>query len=201
VQVPWCLYRQQGRKLQTFNALEEYPMKNLMFPLLFVLGGCIIYDHNGKCHDCDFDTGFSDEPGTGNNNGNNNGGNQDDSSASDDSGEPTESVPQEASFTLTPNSATGGDTLIASLTAENFDLTTVASTEFFGSVDVLASENRGTEILFTLSIPADAATGTADLVLVLADGTVELLDDVLSITAAEGASPAGEDSGTGDGCQ
>lgn len=175
-------------------------MKTLMFPVLFLLGGCIIYDHDGKCRECELDTaGLSENGGNGGNNGGNNGG---DDTATDDSGTDSagdDTAPPETTFTLSPNTATAGDVVIASLTATNFDISTVASTEFFGDVEVLASENRGTEILFTISIPATAPSQSADLVLILNDGSVELLDDVLAITAADGSGSTGSDPSNGGG--
>lgn len=149
-----------------------------MLPFALLLSGCIIYDHTGKCRECGWESTDSGTPGDSNDPG-------------DSSGEDSDVDPEEASFTLTPSEGLIGSVFITSLTAENFDLSTVAETSFYGEVELLATQNRGDEILLTVSIPADAAVGSADLLLVMEDGSARMLEDILSLVTELSEDPAG----------
>jgi hypothetical protein len=160
-------------------------MSRLPFLLpLALLGGCVIYDTHGKCPHCDndWDSGdwWSDTGDTDGSGG--------DTDTTDDTGTTgdTDTTPDaDVAFTLTPSVGEVGATFIASLTASSeFDLTTVQSLEFYGDVDVLATEARTSEILLSLSIPAAAAPGTADLLVLLPDDRVSFLPDALTIVSA-----------------
>jgi hypothetical protein len=172
----------------------------LLLPLL-ALGGCIIYDHAGKCPRCDRwdDTGdwwADDTAGGGDTDG-------DDTDGDDTDVGDTGDAAADPAFTLSPSEGEVGTTFIASLTAgDGFDLSTVQGLEFFGGVDVLASETRPTEILLSLSIPDTTAPGTADLLVRLPDDQVAFLPDALTIVAAgtgDGTGGDGTDGGTDSG--
>ena len=163
----------------------------LLLPFL-ALNGCFIYDgtmcrghHEWGC--------MTDEDGvTG-----------DTSGLTDDTAEP---VP-EAIFQLDPNEASGGDVFIASLTAENFDLSTITAIEAYGPATVAAVSNRGDEVLLTIAVSADAAEDeTVDLLLSVGDDAV-FAEDILLLHAAsddgsgsgDGGNGSGEDCDTGSG--
>lgn len=164
--------------------------------LAFFLSGCIVYDHGGKCHDCeDWDTGFGTDPQVG--------GNTDDTAGNTDTSTDTANEGDSRSFSLSPSQGNPGDTLIASLTADNGDTSSISNLHFYGEVTVLASENRGDEVLLTLSIPADASSGTADLLLEFEDGSAQMLDDIFQIGEGGAGTQGGDPNGgtdTGSGC-
>ena len=88
---------------------------------------------------------------------------------------------------------------ITSLTAENFDLSRVAESSFYGDVELIATQNRGDEILYTINVPADATVGSVDLLLVMEDGTARMLEDVLSLVTELTEDPNGTGGGSGGG--
>lgn len=147
----------------------------LLLPLF--TSGCIIYDGTcgpkGDCHWWDEDTADRDDQGLGG-----------DTAAAD------------PVFTLDPNEIEGGSVAILSLTAENFDLTTVTEVELFGEVALVASANRGDELLLTVSADDAAVDGTADVLLHVGDD-VEFLEGILTVHAATPDDGSGDD-GSGD---
>ncbi len=162
------------------------PTRILALLLLPALSsGCILYDGTcggpkGECRwDHDGDGVTEDTAGLG-----------DDSAAA------------EASFTLDPAEATAGDTVIVSLTAENFDLSTVTEIEAFGDVALLAAAVRDGEILLTLRVAADADEGAADLLLHVGDDA-EFLEAAFTVHAAATDDGNGGNGGTdtGDDCE
>lgn len=141
------------------------------------LSGCILYDSNGKCHECgpdelQEDTGaLQDEPDV-----------------------------EPHAFALSPSEAALGETFIASLTVEGpFDLLSIGELEFFGGVEVIATDNRGDELLMTLLVHQDATLGPADLLLRLADGQVELVEGALLVSVDGGSGGNGTDDDTDSG--
>ena len=101
-------------------------------------------------------------------------------------------------FTLDPAELEAGSTTIVSLTAENFDLSTVEGVEAYGPVDVVATSNRGTELLLTVVASAEAADGqTADLLLEVGDEG-EYIEDAFTVRVPEDGS-GGTD--TGEDCE
>ena len=165
---------------------------NVLYPMLsfvFLLGGCIIYDRTGKCPECTWEDsgGESGDPS-------NPGGDPNESGGDDSGGEVAD-----ASFLLSPSEGLIGSVFITSLTAENFDLSTVAESSFYGDVELVATQNRGDEILYTINVPADASIGSADLLLVMEDGTARMLEDVLSLVTELTEDPNGTGGGSGSG--
>lgn len=157
-----------------------------LFPLFLLAPlatGCVIYDRTG-CgkHDGDACSIEGDTAGL-------TGGGGDE----DDTAEPEAPA---ATFAVDPAELETGSTTIVSVTAENFDLATVESVEAYGPVEVVATTNRGTELLLTVVASAEAADGqTADLLLVVGDEG-EYLDEVFTLRAPEdgsGGSDTGED--------
>jgi uncharacterized membrane protein YgcG len=163
-----------------------------MLSFTLLLNGCIIYDHTGKCRECTWEDSGGESTDSSDPGGDSNG------TGGDDSGGEV----AEPSFVLSPAEGLIGSVFITSLTAENFDLSTVAESSFYGDVELIADQNRGDEILYTLSVPADAPVGTADLLLVMEDGTAKMLEDVLSLVEVlteEPDDPNGSGSGGGSG--
>lgn len=159
-------------------------------PRLFLLllgplaTGCVIYDRTGcgKHHgdDCEVE---GDTAGL-------SGGGGGDDTADDEAPAPI--------FTLDPAELEAGSTTIVSLTAENFDLSTVEGVEAYGPVDVVATSNRGTELLLTVVASAEAADGqTADLLLEVGDEG-EYIEDAFTVRVPEDGS-GGTD--TGEDCE
>lgn len=172
----------------------------LLLPLAALLGGCIIYDTQGRGRDKDED-GWWDTGDTG---GRPDGDTDVDPGDTDGAG---------FAFTLTPSRGEVGTTFIASLTAtgEAFDFATVQDVDIYGDADVLAMEARPGELLLTLAIPASAAPGTADLLLHLPEDRVEFLGGALTIVApgtiddeepadGSGDDGTGTDPGDSDSC-
>ncbi|MSQ02378.1 MAG: hypothetical protein EXR71_10895 [Myxococcales bacterium] len=104
-----------------------------------------------------------------------------------------------ATFTLDPDQAEAGETVIVSLTAENFDLATVTEVEVFGDVTLLAGAAREGEILLTLGVDADADEGAADVLLHVGD-EVEFLEAAFTVHAAGTDDGSGGSGDTGDDC-
>jgi hypothetical protein len=102
-------------------------------------------------------------------------------------------------FALAPSEAAAGTTFIASLTVEGpFDLATIESVEFTSGVQVLASENRGTELLMTIQIPDNVPEGPTDLLLRLSGDQIELFENALTVLAVDGSGgTGGTDTGSG----
>ncbi len=141
------------------------------FPLVALLGsGCIIYDDVERCkgHDCEDVETTDDTAGL--------------------------EVP-DPSFTIDPSEVEAGSTFIATVTAENFDLSTVESVEVFGPASLLAEQNRGEELILTVTIDATAAV--ADEVDIL----LHVGSDVLLIEAAITVNAEAPDSGHDDDCE
>lgn len=167
-------------------------MKIALLPVLALLGGCIIYDHD-KCPNCDTDFDSGVDHG---NPGNHQTG-DDTATQTDDTGTTT---PAETHFYLDPDYGSPSATIITSLTADNFDLNTIANVRFYGDVNILAQSNRGTELLLTLQVPPNAALGTADLLLELNDGTARLIEKAFTIVEDGAGDPDpnnGPNGGTG----
>lgn len=141
------------------------------FPLVALFGsGCIIYDDVERCkdHECDeIDVG-DDTAGL--------------------------SVP-DPSFSIDPSEVEAGSTFIATVTAENFDLSTVESVEVFGPASLLAQQNRGEELI--LSVTVDASALVADEVDIL----LHVGSDVLLIEAAITVNAEAPDTGHDDDCE
>ena len=145
-------------------------MRTALLALLLPLQACILYDGDCKegrdCPDGHDDTGDGDDD------------------SGDDPADDTGHEPPPWAFVLQPSEAEAGDVFIASLrfegdTAPAYD--TVTSIEFFGDVDIWASDVRSWEILLTLAVPADARQGTADLLVRFQDVQAAWGEDVLSI--------------------
>ena len=150
----------------------------LLLPTAFC-SGCIIYDDNCKgrnAWECEveaFDDGLS-------------------------ATQENEAQVPAAVFSLNPSEATAGETFIASLTAENFDLSTVGTVEIFGNAGVIATQNRGDELLLTVTVSADAQPGdVVDLLLNVGNDAV-FVEAALSIVdpaeTGQGEEGGGEDS-------
>jgi uncharacterized membrane protein YgcG len=104
-----------------------------------------------------------------------------------------------ASFTADPDELLIGSTTIVSLTAENFDLSSVDEVDAYGPIAVIAISNRGDELLLTVVADADALDGdTADLLLTVGDGA-EYVDDVFTLRAELSEDGGGDDGGDGSG--
>jgi len=161
---------------------------SLLVPLA-LLSGCIIYDTRaGKCPGCDNEDDRDDTAGGPDTAGDSDG-------TSDTAGDVAES-----SFTLTPNVTDIGTTFIASLTTDTgFDFATIAGVELYGDAEVLATEARADELLLTVSVPASAAPGTVDLLLLLPDDRVEFLADALTLVVAGSDAPSETEGGSGGG--
>ena len=162
-----------------------------MTRFLLILGpvsltsGCIIYDNVGKCgrgdQTCtwDEDSASADTSGLG----------------VGDTGETGEEAPA-AVFLLDPNEATAGETVIASLTAENFDLGRVTHVESYGAATVTASALRPDELLLTVAADAGAAEGeTMDLLLEVGDDEAQFLPAIFTVHAQSGGGNGGTDTG------
>lgn len=147
---------------------------------LTTLNGCIIYDGTMCRGHHEWGCTVDDDGVSGDTSG----------LTGDDTAEPA----PEAIFSLDPSEASGGDVFIASLTAENFDLSTIDAVEAYGPASVAAFSNRGDEVLLTIAISADAAEGeTVDLLLSVGDDAV-FAEDILLIHAG-----TDEGHGSGDG--
>ncbi|MFZ5482571.1 MAG: hypothetical protein ACOZNI_37760 [Myxococcota bacterium] len=161
-------------------------MTRLLLPLA-ALGGCIIYDTDGKCARCGDDGDWYEDTG----------------SLGDDDGDgrgDEDPVEEEVTFSLDPNEAVAGDTFIAGLvvTEGEFDLGTVDSVEFFSGVSVCTSSLREAELLLTLVVDGQALPGEVDMLLHLADGDVVFVEGALTIVDPNADDGSG-DGGTGDG--
>ncbi len=106
--------------------------------------------------------------------------------------------------TLSPHAAVAGSTLIVSMNATDAfpgSLDDIVDVRFFGSanIEVLAKLPRGpSEFLLTLEIPGDAAEGTQDILIELADGNAELVSDAfLVVTSADDLPADDEEPGSG----
>lgn len=155
-----------------------------LFPLFLLAPlatGCVFYDRTG-CgkHDDDACSIEGDTAGL----------------TGGGSGDTAEPEAPAATFAVDPAELETGSTTIVSLTAENFDLATVEGVEAYGPIEVVATNNRGTELLLTVAASAEAGEGqTADLLLVVGDEG-EYLDDVFTLRTPEsgtGGSDTGED--------
>lgn len=156
-----------------------------LFPLFLLAPlatGCVIYDRTG-CgkHDDDACSIEGDTSGLTSGGGN---------------GDTAEPEAPAATFAVDPAELESGSTTIVSLTAEHFDLATVEGVEAYGPIEVVATTNRGTELLLTVVASAEADDGqTADLLLVVGDDG-EYLDDAFTLRTPEagsGGSDTGED--------
>jgi hypothetical protein len=182
---------------------------------LFLLGGCIIYDtHDGKRGHGDGwwgDTGgWEDSDGDGipddedtadgdadaDTDADSDADSDADADADSDTDADTDTDVIEVSFTLDPSTVDAGTTFIASLTASaEFDYSTIVEIQAYGDASLLATYIRADEALLTLEVPS-TGDGTVDFLLLFADGSVQLLDDALTIVAA--AAPEGGGTDTGD---
>lgn len=105
-----------------------------------------------------------------------------------------------AVFTLSPDEASAGETFIAALTADNFDLSTVGSIEVFGNATVVATQNRGDELILTVTVSAEAQPGdVVDFLLnvgndaVFVEAALSIVDPATS--EGEEGEEAGEEGG------
>lgn len=161
-------------------------MRNLVFALAPLLGGCIYYENNsGWDDDCDGACDWWDDDGDG---------------IVDDDEDPdvddTDAVDETPAFSLaiTPSSIAQGETDVASLVAEGeFDLGTVAAVTVLGPVAVLEVLPRDNALLLVLEADLAAEVGPYHMLLDLEDGSTVFMDDALTVTLA----PA--DDGSGDG--
>ena len=96
---------------------------------------------------------------------------------------------------MTPSFGEQGETFIASITGD-LDGEVVSGVEFFGDLEVLAEDIRPNETLLTISIPAEAALGTVDLLVELESGMAIYLDAAFEIFEAGSGNTAG---GSGEG--
>lgn len=151
--------------------------------LLPALGGCIVYDHEGKCLGCEDDQVGPNDEGLGGDSG----------GAVDDSGGGTVAGYK---FALDPSEAYPGDTFIAHLTQTGaFDLSQVTSAQFLEApVDVLATEAGVDELILTIAVRPEAIPATLSMLLNTADGGNEYVPDVLTILESQDT-PAGGDTG------
>lgn len=139
------------------------------------LNGCILYDDTARCRDgIDCEGDYFEAGLAGNEAGND------------------EEAPA-ATFSLSPDEATAGETLIATLTAENFDLSTVGDVELFGNATIVATQNRGDEVIITISVSSDAQAGdVVDLLLTVGNDAV-FVEAALSVSEGAAEGGGGED--------
>jgi hypothetical protein len=165
------------------------------------LQGCIIYDHD--CPGCDPDRvgeGIDGRPDR-----------DDDTGCEepcdddpDDTGEEELPPPPDYGLFLTPDEAEQGEIFIASLRADGedeLDLATVTELRIFGDVEILASDARSSEILLTVRVAPDAATGPVDLLAELDDGTATFEEGVLEIFPLGSGHQAGSSDDGSDPCE
>ena len=158
-------------------------MQRILFLLpTAILGGCILYDENPNCRgnaDCELDSWTG--------------------GLADGSSGDTAAAP-EATFSLTPNEAQAGETFIASLTAENFDLSAVGQVEVFGNATAVATQNRGDELVITFTVHADAQTGdVVDLLLNVGNDAVFVEAALTVVDSGIGDDDGGVDAGGDSG--
>lgn len=161
----------------------------VILPLAAVLPGCIIYDRTGKCwHHGDDGDGACVVDG------------ESEGLSDGENGEGADSgVAPAPVFSLNPSEANAGENVIASLTVEGeFDLAAVNEVEAFGDVTLLATQNRGSEILLSLAVDSDAAEGTADLLLHI-EGDAVFVENALIVHANAGDDGGGSGDGSGSG--
>jgi hypothetical protein len=162
---------------------------------LSLLGGCIIYDNTGGCRKGGDNCGWGAESGV---SGDTSGLEQGDTAAGDTAGTDTGEAADPA-FALDPDEATAGETIIASLAAENFDLTTVTGVKAYGAVTLLATASRTGELLLTLQVDDAAAEGdTVDLLLEVGSDA-QYVPAILTLHAATGGGDTDPGTDTG-GC-
>jgi hypothetical protein len=167
-----------------------------LFAIGLALQGCIIYDHD--CPGCEpdrRDEGIDGRPDRD--------GDPDDCEepCDDDTGDITEPPPPDYGFYLTPDEAEQGEVFIASLRADGEDavaLDSITELRLFGDVEILAEDQRSTEILLTVRVLEDATPGLVDLLVELDDGSAAFEDGVLEIFEAGSGHDAGSsDDGSG----
>ncbi len=151
--------------------------------LIPTLGGCIVYDHEGKCFGCDDEQVGPNDEGLDGEDG-------DTAVDVDDSG----TAPVGYKFSMDPPEGYAGDTIIAHLTQTgDFDLTQVTGAAFLDApIDVLATEASAEELLLTLSIRPEAQPATVSMLLYTADGGNEYVPQVFTILVTQ------DDPNTGD---
>ncbi len=149
-------------------------------------------DHN-DCHDWDDDEDHEWAD------------NDDDDGGGEDTGEEQEPEEPEYSYSLSPAEAEPGDSFIGSLVAEGEEAPgydAITSIEFYGDVQVLASEVRGDELLLSLSVDFDAELGAVDLLVEFDDGDAAWVESVLVIyEVGSGHSSDSGDGGETDPCE
>lgn len=102
-------------------------------------------------------------------------------------------------FTLSPDEGSAGKTFIASLTADDFDLSTVGSIEMFGNASIVATQNRGDEVILTVTISAQAEPGdVVDLLLNVGNDAV-FVEAALSVVDAADAGESDDDEADHEG--
>ncbi|MBT3224154.1 MAG: hypothetical protein HN348_34230 [Proteobacteria bacterium] len=160
--------------------MMHYSMPALMaIPALMsvLLSGCYIGDFRGHETDPCWDDCYTDIWDTGDWNDNDDG----------------------DGFWVEPNEIAAGDTIIASIVSDgqvNFE--TVVEVTFFGEVEVITTNVRSEwELLVTIHVGNNAATGPVDVMVEHANGDVDFLDDALAITPGNPNQPDDEDNPCG----
>lgn len=146
----------------------------LLLPLLLAPSGCIIYENNG---DQDFSPG-----GWWNDDG------------SFDTAEPPEDPSVSVGWTVYPDVAAAGDTLLVELDAvDDRDLLAVTDVSFAAGITVHDLQIDETHILIVIEVDAAATPGTTPITITLANGQVVTVDATFTIDAS--ALPSDTDSG------
>ena len=143
--------------------------------------GCVSYDKDGDLEDTGIagdDGSFHESPG-------------DDGS---DDPDPDDEQPDEddagLQLVISPPEAEQGDMFVAHITSETGDLSVVEEIRFMGDVELLGFDNRGDELVMSLSIDDDAVTGAVDIALILDDQTTIWFNSALDIFEAGSGSSA-----------
>lgn len=89
-------------------------------------------------------------------------------------------------YTLLPDAAAPGDTLITSLSADGaVDWTQVSALSFLGDITVCSTQAREGELLVTVTVDGEAAPGSVDLIIRFSDGENVLVEDAFEVLEPE----------------
>ena len=89
-------------------------------------------------------------------------------------------------YTLLPDAAAPGDTLITSLSADGaIDWTQVSALSFLGDITVCSTQAREGELLVTVTVDGAATPGTVDLIIRFSDGENVLVEDAFEVLEPE----------------